>query len=94
MADIIVRRLADETKARLKARAKRHGRSLEAEARAILELAADAAEPDGAAAKPVGLGTLMRQRFRKSGLTNEEAKEFDRAIAELRRNSKPRDPGF
>lgn len=93
MADIIVRRLADETKARLKARAKRHGRSLEAEARSILEAAALAVEAD-AGPKPVGLGTLMRQRLGKSGFTKAEAEDFERAIEELRRNSRPRDPGF
>ncbi len=37
MAQLIVRKLDDDVKERLKARAKRHGRSLEAEARAILE---------------------------------------------------------
>ena len=42
MAQLIVRKLDDDAKERLKARAKRNGRSLEAEARAILEEAAGA----------------------------------------------------
>jgi plasmid stability protein len=41
VASIIVRRLADDTKERLRQRAVRHKRSLEAEVRAILERAAE-----------------------------------------------------
>jgi plasmid stability protein len=48
MASIVVRRLSDATKERLRQRALRHGRSLEAEVRAILERAAQ--EPVGAGA--------------------------------------------
>jgi len=40
MAQLIVRKLDENVKARLKARAKRQGRTLEAEARAILQEAA------------------------------------------------------
>lgn len=47
MASIIVRRLPDVTKERLRQRAMRHRRSLEAEVRVILERAAQEAEsPD------------------------------------------------
>jgi len=47
MASIVVRRLSDTTKERLRARAVRHKRSLEAEVRAILERAAqEAVAPD------------------------------------------------
>lgn len=42
MADILVRGLKAETVKRLKARAKRHGRSLQGEARLVLERAAGA----------------------------------------------------
>jgi plasmid stability protein len=87
MAQLIVRRLGDEVKERLKARAKRHGRSVEAEARAILE-AATKAEPEE------GFGTLMSRRFEKIGLTEEEFRLFNEGIEDLRRGSKPRDPGF
>ena len=41
MASIIVRKLSDDTKERLRQRAARHKRSLEAEVRAILERAAE-----------------------------------------------------
>ena len=37
MAHVVVRRINDDTIAALKSRAKRHGRSLEAEIRAVLE---------------------------------------------------------
>lgn len=47
MASIVVRRLSDTTKERLRARAVRSQRSLEAEVRAILERAAqEAVAPD------------------------------------------------
>jgi plasmid stability protein len=39
MGSILIRRLDDATKARLKARAARHGHSMEEEARAILKAA-------------------------------------------------------
>lgn len=44
MASIVVRRLSDDTKERLRRRATLHKRSLEAEVRAILERAAQEAE--------------------------------------------------
>ena len=40
MADVLIRKLDERTVARLKERAARHGRSLQAELRAILERAA------------------------------------------------------
>ena len=94
MADILVRRLDDDVKERLKRRAKRHGRSLEAESRAILEDAAATEAGTENEARKVGLGTLMRRRFGKIGLTKEETRAFNQAIDEMRGHSKPRDPGF
>jgi plasmid stability protein len=94
MAQLIVRRIADDVKARLKARAVRHGRSVEAEVRAIIEEAMKGEEAEGAESARVGFGTLMRQRFSKDGLTEKEARLFNEAIERLRRGSKPRDPGF
>ncbi len=41
MASITIRNLSDDTKAKLRARAKRRGRSLEAELRTILDAAAN-----------------------------------------------------
>ena len=94
MADILVRRLGDEVKERLKRRAKRNGRSLEAESRAILEAAASTEPGASDVSGKVGLGTLMRRRFEKIGMTKEESRVFNNAVDELRGRSKPRDPGF
>lgn len=41
MADILIRGINDQAMKRLKARAKRNGRSLQSEARVVLETAAD-----------------------------------------------------
>lgn len=60
MAQILVRNLDDHVKAGLARRAARHGRSLEAEARAIL---AEAVEPP-----ETGLGSRIADRFAGIGL--------------------------
>lgn len=95
MAQLIVRRLDDAVKERLRARARKHGRSLEAEARAILE---DAAGDDygsgGLRKQDKGFGTLMHERFRKAGLTEEEARLFQKGIDELRASWRVRAPKF
>ena len=94
MADIIVRRLDDGVKERLRKRAQRHGRSLEAEAREILsQAAADEAEQQHARPK-TGFGTLMRERFSKVGLTDEEWERFQEGIDELNANWTTRLPDF
>jgi plasmid stability protein len=91
MAQLIVRRLDDGAKERLKARARQHGRSLEAEARAILEAAANPKrQTKRVANKEKGFGTLMHERFRRTGFTDEEYAEFERHIAELR--AEPSEP--
>ncbi len=67
MAQLLVRNLDDDVKERLRRLAKRHGRSLEQEVRAILTGAAvqpTAAEP--------GLGTRITRRFADIGLTEDE----------------------
>jgi hypothetical protein len=57
MADILIRNISTHTKERLRRRAKRHGRSLEAELRETLERAAREDEQPG---KPkVGFGTWL-----------------------------------
>ncbi len=67
MAAITVRSLSDETKARLRLRAARNGRSTEAEVRAILDAAVREDESD-----QVGLGTRFTELF--AGL---DATEFE-----------------
>ena len=85
MAHLVVRRLDESVKERLKARAKRHGRSLEAEARAILEEAANGKpSPKRRVREEKGFGTLMHERFKRTGFTDEEYAKFERQLAEMR----------
>ncbi|MCL4766897.1 MAG: plasmid stability protein y4jJ [Hyphomicrobiaceae bacterium] len=96
MADILVRRLDDETKSRLRRRARRHGRSLEAEVREILETAVAYEQPSEPSEPPrgKGLGTLLMKEMRKSPLSPEDWIEFDRSLEEARRGTRPRDVDF
>jgi plasmid stability protein len=66
MAQLLVRHVDDEVAARLKQRAKRHGRSTEEEIRHILR---DATKGDGHAVRK--LGSRIADRFRDAGLTAE-----------------------
>jgi len=70
LAQLVVRNIENSVKARLQRRAKRNGRSMEAEVREILRNAAD--EP---ARPPVGLGTRIASLVRGTGLKL-EVKEF------------------
>jgi antitoxin FitA len=71
MAQLIVRNLEDDVKARLQARARRHRRSLEAEVRDILRSAARADDrPTG------GLGTEIAALFRDVGFEEGEIREL------------------
>jgi plasmid stability protein len=71
MAQLVVRNLEDDVKARLQERAKRHRRSLEAEVREILRNAAHAAE------KPMGgLGSDIAALFRDFGFREGEIEEI------------------
>jgi plasmid stability protein len=71
MAQLVVRNLDDDVKARLQRRARRHGRSTEEEVRDILRNAVRAEGGGG-----VKLGTRLRRRFARFRLA--------RDIAELR----------
>lgn len=99
MAQLIVRELDESVKERLKARAKRHGRTLEAEARAILEEAANGRPPAKRAPKSSakrrldeekGFGTRMHELFKEVGLTKEERAQFEEGIRKLWRKDPPR----
>ncbi len=63
MAQLLVRNLEEEVKARLRERAARHGCSMEEEVREILRAAATVEEQDSG-----GLGTRIVARFSGSGL--------------------------
>lgn len=84
MAQIIVRKLPEAAKERLRKRAERHGRSLEAEIRDILTHVP--AAPKATASKKEGLGTALARRLRKYKVTKEDWETFDRNLAELRGN--------
>ena len=88
MAQLVVRRLDDGVKERLKARAKKHGRSLEAEARAILEEAAEGWACTKEAHEK-GLATRMSERFKGIGFTDEEYREFQQGIERDARRERP-----
>lgn len=65
MASITIRNLEEKTKKILRVRAAGNGRSLEAEARAILKSAAEASDTRE---KPqIGLGEAIRRRFAPLG---------------------------
>jgi antitoxin FitA len=66
VAQIVVRDIEDEVKARLKQRATQHGRSMEEEVRQILR---EAVAKYGQA--PVMLGSVAAARFAGVGLTGE-----------------------
>lgn len=92
MAQLFVPEIDEGIAERLKARARRHGRSLEAEARAILEKAAreEPEQPglseEGAPRQPAeekGFGDLMYERFKDIGLKEDEVIRFNAGIAEI-----------
>ena len=66
MAQFVVRNIENQVKARLQRRAKKNGRSMEAEARDILRSAL--VEADFLAG---GLGTEISSLFAKTGLTTD-----------------------
>ncbi len=66
MAQVVVRDIEDDVKARLKQRASQHGRSMEEEVRQILR---EAVARHGQA--PVKLGSVVAARFAGVGLTGE-----------------------
>jgi plasmid stability protein len=71
MAVLTVRNVPDDVHRALRVRAAQHGRSTEAEVRAILE----------AAVKPkerVKLGSLLAEVSRRAGLTDKDMAVFDR----------------
>jgi antitoxin FitA len=61
MGSLVIRDLDDDVKARLRVQAAEHGRSMEAEARAILAAAVLTRRP------PTGLGSFIRDSFRDIG---------------------------
>ena len=71
MRAITVRNIPDEVHRALRVRAALHGRSTEAEMRAILE---DAVKPEGR----IKLGSLLTSIGRRAGLEDEDFAAFER----------------
>ncbi len=69
MGQILIRNVPDDIKTALKQRAAKHGVSMEAEARAILERAV---QPDEAAGAEFGLGTRIAALFKDCGFREGE----------------------
>jgi len=80
MATVTVRNLPEETHRALRVRAATHGRSTEAEIRAILE---NVVRPQ----QRIRLGTALAELGRRVGLTNEEV-----AVLEQVRDKTPAEP--
>ncbi|MDD3650324.1 Arc family DNA-binding protein [Immundisolibacter sp.] len=70
MASMTIRNLPDEVHRALRVRAALHGRSTEAEVRAILE---EAAKPAGR----IQLGSLLADVGRRAGLADEDQAVFE-----------------
>ncbi|OLP55465.1 hypothetical protein BJF92_23280 [Rhizobium rhizosphaerae] len=71
MPVVTIRDLSEETHRAIEAQAARHGRSAEAEIRAILETAVRHAPP-------VRLGSLLASIAAEAGLSEEDAESFNR----------------
>ena len=95
MAQLLVRNLADDVKERLKRRASGNGRSLEAEARAVLVEASETTSP-AAMDSFVGtsLGTRLARKLANQKLTKADWKAFDDNMKALRRKWRAADVDF
>jgi len=71
MAQILIRKVDERVKARIQRRAKRNGRSMEAEAREILKIGSMADETP-----EVGFGTASVALFSGQGIGLEEGEEL------------------
>lgn len=74
MASITIRKLDDSVKAMLRIRAAEHGRSMEEEARAILQ-AGVSLETN----QPEGLFTTIRRYMAEAGIEGVDLPEFERS---------------
>ncbi|MFN0192043.1 MAG: FitA-like ribbon-helix-helix domain-containing protein [Aestuariivirga sp.] len=77
MTTLIIRNLSEATRRALRARAKRHARSTEAEVRAIIE---DAVRPP----KRINVGTLLKEFGQKHGEFRYQRDDFPATAAEFK----------
>lgn len=92
MAQLIVRKLDKAVRARLEVRAARNGRSIEDEARAIIEDATDGEASRGDRMDNQSFGEFMHATFKDIGLTDEEWQRFNVGVSEM--NSEMSFPDF
>jgi len=78
LAVLTVRKIPEAVHRALRLRAAQHGRSTEAEVRAILE---SAVKPEGS----VHFGTLMHEIGRKAGVTDEDVNALEKNIEDQRK---------
>lgn len=89
MAQLVVRNLPDDVKERLKRRAKRHGRSLEAEVRDVLSQVPEPGTASPEDASDVVAALIRRQR--EIGVTSGDIDALKSSIAEFRREQRLHD---
>lgn len=92
MSQLIVRKLDDAAKERLETRAARNGRSVEAEARAIIEEATEGEALRGGRTDNLSLGEFMQTTFKNIALTDDEWRRFNIGVSEM--NSETSFPDF
>lgn len=83
MAQLILPKLDNAVRQRLEARAARNGRSVEAEARAIIEEATEGEALRGGRMDNQSLGEFMRATFGDIGLTDDEWRRFNIGVSEM-----------
>ena len=83
MAELIVRKLDDAARERLEARATRNGRSVEAEASAIIEEVTEGEVLRGGRMDNHSLGDFMQATFKDIGLTDDEWRRFNIGVSEM-----------
>jgi antitoxin FitA len=88
MAQILVRNLPDDVKARLQRRAKVHKRSLEAEVREILSQAPEASKLEG------DVFAKLSRKFAELPVTDEDTAALEHGMSELRTSWRVRDVGL
>jgi plasmid stability protein len=87
MAELTVRKLDKAAKRRLEARAARNGRSVEAEACAIIEEATEGEASRGDPTDNLSLGDFMQATFKGIALTDEECQRFNVGVSEMNAES-------
>lgn len=87
MASLTIRNVADEIHNRLRVRASRNGRSMEAEARAIIAGAVGAPSPDDLPEAVALLQDWVARSVKKKGKSGGDSNSLDAFLRDRRRNA-------